>query len=80
MDRKTAMPNRGFEETKSAYASEDPRGLIGQFRRFGPAGPAYEVMDLDGTDRVTIEVIYSGERVSCAVADVLQDPMAETFP
>jgi hypothetical protein len=74
------MPNRGFEETKSEYVSEDPRRLIGQVRRYGPAGPAYEVIDLEGADKVVIEVIYSGERVSCAVADVLQDPMAETFP
>jgi len=74
------MQDRGFEETQSAYLSDDPRRLIGQIRRFGPAGPAYEVISLDEAGRVAIEVIYSGERATCTVTEVLEDPMAETIP
>ncbi len=37
------MQSRGFEEANAAYLS-DPRRLIGQVRRFGDAGPAYEVI------------------------------------
>jgi len=74
------MQNRGFEETQSAHLSDDPRRLIGQIRRFGQAGPAYEVISLNDASKVVIEVIYSGERVTCTVAEVLEDPMAETVP
>jgi len=74
------MQSRGFEETQSAHLSDDPRRLIGQIRRFGPAGPAYEVMSLEDSGKVVIEVIYSGERVTCTVTEVLEDPMAETIP
>ena len=74
------MQTRGFEETQPAYVSDDPRELIGQIRRLGPAGPAYEIMSADDAGNVVIEVIYSGERVTCSLAEVLEDPMAETIP
>ena len=74
------MANRGFEETKSAYASEDPRRLIGQIRRLGEYGPAYEIMNVDDAGNVVIEVIESGERVKFPIVEVLEDPMAETIP
>ena len=51
------MANRGFEETKSAYAPEDPRQLVGQIRRLGEYGPAYEIMSVDDAGNVVIEVI-----------------------
>jgi hypothetical protein len=71
---------RGFEETKSAYVSEDPRRLIGQIRRLGEYGPAYEIMSVDNAGTVVIEVIESGEQVKFPIAEVLEDPMAETIP
>ena len=74
------MQNRGFEETQPAYVSDDPRKLIGQIRRLGSAGPAYEIMSVDDAGNVVIEVIESGERVTFPVAEVLEDPMAETIP
>jgi hypothetical protein len=74
------MQGRGFAEDQAAYASDDPRRLIGQFRRFGPDGPAYEIMAVDEEGRLHVEVIYSGEKVICAVAEVLEDPLAETIP
>ncbi len=73
------MQGRGFEDTQSAYLA-DPRKLIGQVRRFGDAGPAYEIIALDDNGKVVAEVIYSGERVTCEVKEVLEDPMAETIP
>ena len=58
----------------------DPRKLIGQARRLGDAGPAYEVVAVDEQGKVAIEVIHSGERAAFPVEEVLEDPMAETFP
>ncbi|TMJ76778.1 MAG: hypothetical protein E6G91_03735 [Alphaproteobacteria bacterium] len=40
----------------------------------------YEIMSVDDASNVVIEVIYSGERVTCPLAEVLEDPMAETIP
>jgi hypothetical protein len=74
-----AMQSHGFEEANAAYLS-DPRRLIGQVRRFGDAGPAYEIIALEEPARVVTEVIYSGERVICEIEEVLADPMAETIP
>lgn len=74
------MQPRGFEETQVEYKVDDPRALIGQVRRLGPAGPAYEVIDVDSDGKLVCEVIYSGEKVTCPIAEVLEDPMAETIP
>ena len=57
-----------------------PRKLIGQVRRLGDAGPAYEVVAVDEQGKVVIEVIHSGGRAAFPVEEVLEDPMAETFP
>jgi hypothetical protein len=73
------MQGRGFEDTQAAYLA-DPRKLIGQVRRLGDAGPAYEIIGVEEPEKVVIEVIHSGERVICPVKEVLEDPMAETFP
>lgn len=74
------MQKLGFDETQAAYASDDPRRLIGQFRRLGPDGPAYEIMAMDDTGQVHVEVVYSDEKVIFTSADVLEDPIAETIP
>jgi hypothetical protein len=74
------MHSRGFEEAHAAHLFADTSSLVGQVRRFGEAGPAYQVIGMEEPDKVFVEVIYSGERVTCAVADVLDDPMAETIP
>jgi virulence-associated protein VapD len=69
----------GFQEDATVYAA-GPSELIGQVRRFGDEGPAYEVMELLPNDEVLVEVIYSEERLALPVAEVLADPMAETIP
>ena len=73
------METPGFEEDKAAYVA-DPRSLIGQIRRWGSAGPAYEVMSINEDGTAVCEIIYSGEVVTCPVAEVLSDPIAETIP
>ena len=55
------MQARGFEETQSAYASDDLRGLVGQFRRFGEDGPAYEIVRIISQDEAWISVVCSDE-------------------
>ena len=74
------MQPHGFEETQVEYKPDDPRALIGQVRRWGPSGPAYEVIDVDNAGNAVCEVVYSGEKVTCPIAEVLEDPIAETIP
>jgi hypothetical protein len=74
------MQNRGFAETQPAYVADDPRRLVGQIRRLGEYGPAYQIMSVDDAGNVVIEVIESGEQVKFPIAEVLEDPMAETIP
>jgi Family of unknown function (DUF5397) len=74
------MQSQGFQEEQSSYAIDDPNRLIGQIRRIGEAGPAYEVMNIDDSGNAVIEVIESGERVKFTIAEVMEDPMAETIP
>ncbi len=74
------MQPHGFGETQVEYKADDPRALIGQVRRFGPDGPAYEIMAIDDAGRVHVEVVYSDEKVVFSLAEVLEDPIAETIP
>ena len=54
--------------------------LVGEFRRFGSAGPAYEITNLDNDGNVDVVVFASGERVTVRLEDVLKDPIAQTLP
>ena len=74
------MQNPGFEEKQSEYLSDDPRALIGQIRRLGSAGPAYEVMSIDGKGNAMVEIIESDEQVTMPISEILEDPIAETIP
>jgi hypothetical protein len=73
------MQGSGFEEAQAACLAA-PRKLIGQVRRFGEEGPAYEVLAVDENGKLVTEVIDTGERVICEVKEVLDDPIAETIP
>ena len=74
------MTTRGFEEAQSTYMSDDGRGLVGQFRRFGEEGPAYEVLRVMSRDEVVISVLTSEEELAYPIAEVLADPIAVTIP
>ena len=52
------------------------RRLIGEFRRFGEHGIAYEVIGLDDEEHVRIRVIETGETLTYPAADVRTDPEA----
>jgi hypothetical protein len=73
------MTTQGFHEAQAAFLA-GASDFVGQVRRFGPAGPAYEVMGMAGQDMVEIEVIATGERLDYAVEDLVLDPLAETIP
>ena len=49
--------------------------LIGTWRRFGPYGPRYEILSIDGAREATIRVHTSGEITKYAIADILADPV-----
>lgn len=53
--------------------------LIGSFRRFGLAGPPYEVLGPavlrdDGRPRMRVRVLESGEELDYPVEDLVADP------
>ena len=67
--------------TKSrALTEEEAQRLVGEFRRFGEVGPAYEIVRIDSKDKAWIRVICSDEELAYPIADVLADPIAETIP
>ena len=63
-----------------ALTESEVQRLVGEFRRFGEAGPAYEIVRIESKDRAWIRVVYSDEELSYPVAEVLADPIAETVP
>ena len=74
------MQKGGFGEENIAYLADDPRKLVGQYRRLGAAGPAYQIMGLTHDGRVMIEIVYSDEKLAYSLAEILDDPIAETIP
>jgi hypothetical protein len=64
---------------KPALYPIDPQQLLGTWRRFGAAGPVYEVIgtapaDAAGVPRLRIKVLESGEEVDYRLTDLLDDP------
>jgi hypothetical protein len=74
------MQPKGCEEEQAEYAADQLRELIGQFRRLGSAGPAYEIMKVDDDGTVHVEFVYNDEKMTYPLAEVLDDPMAITLP
>ena len=57
----------------------EPEQLVGTWRRFGPVGPVYEIVEAgrrlpDGDRMMRVRVIESGEEVDYRLADILDDP------
>jgi hypothetical protein len=69
----------GFQEAPSQFVGAQDASFVGQVRRFGAHGPAYEVIAASARE-VDIVVIESGERLPYALAEFLMDPVAETVP
>ena len=74
------MSGQGFHEAQVGFENRDARAFVGEVRRFGSMGPAYEVLDTTAACDLMIEVIESGERLDYAVIHFLADPMATTVP
>jgi hypothetical protein len=74
----------GFaEDAQAGFADADAVftcAMGGDIRRFGPAGPAYEVLSVKTSGDVEIYVIETGERLDYGLADFLADPVAVTVP
>jgi hypothetical protein len=56
-----------------------PSNLVGTWRRFGAAGPVYEIIAAgkelpDGDHLMRIRVIESGEEVDYRLTEILDDP------
>jgi hypothetical protein len=57
----------------------EPQALVGTFRRFGPFGPAYEIIGVGeeegaGDRWMRVRVLESGEVVDYKFSDILDDP------
>ena len=72
------MPEHRTHRTHSP--AERLPSFIGDVRRFGAFGPAYEVTDTKPWGDLVITVIESGECLDYALAEFLADPVAETVP
>jgi hypothetical protein len=56
-----------------------PANLVGTWRRFGVAGPVYEIIgagrELPGGDRMMrVRVVETGEELDYRLAEILDDP------
>jgi hypothetical protein len=71
---------QGFQEAQSAFLTHGDTSYVGQVRRFGPHGPAYEVVSILQNGDLGIEVIQSSERLTYPLVDFLADPVAVTVP
>ena len=68
----------GFEEASTRYvggSSDLPLNLVGQWRRFGPYGPRYEVISIEDERDATVRVHTSGEVTRYGIAEILADPV-----
>jgi hypothetical protein len=74
------MISSGFAEAQASYDHTAATALVGQVRRFGDVGPAYEVVDVASSGNVVIAVIESGERLEYGLSEFLVDPVALTIP
>lgn len=73
------MTNPGFAEEKgNSYVV--PGDLIGQWRRFGDYGVAYEIKSLENDSEAVIEVFGTGEVLTYPISEILADPIAECLP
>jgi hypothetical protein len=66
------------EPATAPFPAQD---LIGTFRTFGPAGPAYQVMAPlqplpNGDWMVRVRILESGEDAEYRYTDLLEDPEA----
>lgn len=57
----------------------EPQALIGTWRRFGVAGPVYEIVSEGkplptGDETLRVRVVETGEELDYKLIDVLEDP------
>ena len=61
-----------------AKQSSGPQALLGTYRRFGPVGPVYKVVDvireLDDDTLMKIIVVQTGEEAEYRYTHILDDP------
>ena len=74
------MTNTGFNEAQASYGVGNTTSLVGQFRRFGEASPAYELMKVKSESHAAIRVVYSGEELDYSFEHLKADPIAVTVP
>lgn len=74
------MAAQGFGEQEQGPLARDVKSLVGQCRRFGAYGPAYEILRVVDEQTVFIHVFTNEEELNYPVREALADPIAETIP
>ena len=74
------MTNTGFDEAHTNYDAGNADSLVGQFRRFGEAGPAYEIMKVKSESHAAIRVVYSGEELDYSIEHLKAEKYARRKP
>jgi hypothetical protein len=64
---------------KETAQLSQPASLLGTWRRFGAAGPVYEIIGTghglpDGDCLMRVRVVETGEEVDYRLAEILDDP------
>jgi hypothetical protein len=65
----------GVAEEAAEFRRDDAFAGAARFRRFGEAGPLYEVLEVRG-ERVTIDIVESGEVIDVPLAEVVDSIVA----
>jgi Family of unknown function (DUF5397) len=65
---------------EKTVAAQKVQKLVGEFKRFGPHGPVYEIVRIVNERDVFIRVFCSGEELDYPISEMLEDPIAETIP
>jgi hypothetical protein len=74
------MQPKGFEEEQAGHASGKYYEPVGRFWRLGSAGPACEMTKVEDDGTVHVEFVQSDGKMTCPLAEVLEDAVAETLP
>ena len=65
----------GVAKEAAEFRRDDVLAGLNRFRRFGEAGPLYEVLEVSG-DRVRIDLVESGEIADVPLSEVLESVVA----
>ncbi len=70
----------GEGEISTGGRMKTAQHLVGEFKRFGEDGPAYEILRIEDDREATIRVFTSGEELRYPIVEILNHPDAVCLP